>query len=78
MGSRTIDNWVAFLPEFLDGRACQWYERQPEVVKESWDRLNIGLITKFSKKNLCETLICELSQMKQEILENVKDYIDRV
>ena len=32
-GSRLTENWVTFLPEFLEGRVCQWYKRQPEATK---------------------------------------------
>ena len=34
-GSRTTKNWVTFLPEFLEGKTCQWYERQSEATKLS-------------------------------------------
>ena len=45
--SGTTENWVTFLPEFLEGRACQWYERQPEATKLSWEHLSVGLIMEF-------------------------------
>ena len=53
-------------------------ERQPEATKLFWKYLNIRLITEFSKNNSYEALIIELSQVKQEIFEKVKDYTDRV
>ena len=40
--------------------------------------MSVGLITKFGKKDSYETLICELNQVNQGALENVKDYTDRV
>jgi hypothetical protein len=36
------------------------------------------LITKFNKGNAYETLIWDLSQLKQEVLKNVKVYINRI
>lgn len=46
--SKATDNWVVFLLEFLEDGGCQWYERQLETTKVSWDRLNVGLVTKSS------------------------------
>lgn len=40
--------------------------------------VSVGLITEFSKNDFYETLICELSQVKQGVLEKVQDYTDRV
>ena len=40
--------------------------------------MGVGLITEFGKKNSYKALICELSQVRQEVLEKVKDYTDIV
>ena len=52
-------------------------ERQLEATKLFWEHLNIRLITEFSTNNSYEDFIFELSQVKQEIFEKVKDYTDR-
>lgn len=67
--SITTKNWITFLLEFLQRRAYQLYERQPEPTKDFWKRLSIGLIMKFGKKKLYQTLICEFSQVKQRFRE---------
>ena len=67
-GSGITRNWITFLLEFLEGTTCQWYERQPEATKLSWEHLSVGLITEFGKNDSYEALIIELSQIKQGCL----------
>ena len=66
--SRTMKNLITFLPKFIEGTTCQWYERQPEATKLSWKHLSVGLITEFGKNHSYETLICKLSKVKQGVL----------
>ena len=40
--------------------------------------MSVGLITEFGKNEFYETLICELSQVKQGMLKKMKNYTDRV
>jgi hypothetical protein len=44
----------------------------------SWEHLSVGFITEFDNNDSYETLICELSQIKQGVLDKAKDYTDRV
>ncbi|BBN11547.1 hypothetical protein Mp_5g12840 [Marchantia polymorpha subsp. ruderalis] len=77
-GSRTSENWSTLLPKFLEGKTSQWYERQSDNMKSSWEHKSIGLVRESGKKDSYEVLICELSQVKQILGEKVKDFIDRV
>ena len=67
-----------FLLEFLKQKVYEWYEELNDDVKRARQRVSTTLITEFSKTYACETLICDLSQVKQGTSKNVKDYIDRI
>lgn len=51
----------------MEGRVSQWYERQSDITKLSWEQLSVRFIIGFRKKDSYKTLICELSQAKQEL-----------
>jgi len=74
---RTIVEWLNFLPEFLEGTASLWFERQTEKLKGSWNDITKGLMKEFSVKNVYQNLILELGQLKQGALESVREYKER-
>jgi len=61
---RTATEWLNFLPEFLEGTASHWFERQTEELKGSWIDITKALVKKFYVKNVYQNLILELSQLK--------------
>jgi len=63
-GLRTATEWLNFLPEFLEGIASLWFERQMEELKGSWVDITKALVKEFSVKNVYQNLILELSQLK--------------
>ncbi len=77
MGLRTALEWLNFLPEFLEGTASLWFERQTEELKGSWNDITKALVKEFSVKNVYQNLILELSQLKQGALELVRKYKER-
>jgi hypothetical protein len=77
MGLRTAMEWLNFLPEFLEGSALIWFERQTEELKESWIDITKALVKEFSVKNAYKSLILELSQLKQGALKSVREYKER-
>jgi hypothetical protein len=74
---RTATEWLNFLPEFLEGTASLWFERQTEELKGSWVDITKALVKEFSVKNVYQNLILELSQLKQGALELVREYKER-
>jgi hypothetical protein len=63
-GLRTVAEWLKFLPEFLEGTASHWFERQMEELKGSWIDITKALVKEFSMKNVYQNLILEQSQLK--------------
>ena len=76
-GLRTAVEWLNFFPEFLEGTASHWFERQTEALKGSWNDITKALVKEFSVKNVYQNLILELSQLKQGALESVREYKER-
>ncbi|CAK9191943.1 unnamed protein product [Sphagnum troendelagicum] len=76
-GLRTAVEWLNFLPEFLEGTASFWFERQTEELKGSWNDITKALMKEFSVKNVYQNLMLEMSQLKQGALESVREYKDR-
>jgi hypothetical protein len=76
-GLRTVAEWFNFLPEFLEGTASHWFERQTEELKGSWIDITKALMKEFSVKNVYQNLILELNQLKQGALELVREYKER-
>jgi hypothetical protein len=74
---RTAVEWLNFLPEFLEGSASFWFERQTEALRGSWNDITKALVKEFSVKNVYQNLILELSQLKQGALESVREYKER-
>ncbi len=63
-GLRIVAEWLNFLPNFLEGMASLWFERQTEELKGSWIDITKALMKEFSVKNVYQNLILELSQLK--------------
>jgi hypothetical protein len=76
-GFRTATEWLNFLPEFLEGTASLWFERQTKELKGSWVDITKALVKEFSVKNVYQNLILELSQLKQGALKSVREYKER-
>jgi hypothetical protein len=57
--------------------ASFWFERQTEELKGSWNDISKALMKEFSVKNVYQNLMLELSQLKQGVLESVKEYKER-
>ncbi len=74
MGLRTTVKWFNFLPEFLEGIASLWFERQTEELKGSWNDITKALVKEFSVKNVYRNLILELNQLKQGALKSVREH----
>jgi len=51
-GLRTAAEWLNFLPEFLEGTASFWFERQTKELKGSWNDITKALMKGFSVKNV--------------------------
>jgi hypothetical protein len=77
MGLRRATKWLHFFPEFLEGTTSLWFERQTEELKGSWIDITQALVKEFSVKNVYQNLILELSQLKQGVLESVREYKER-
>ncbi len=77
MGLRTATEWLSFLPKFLEGTTSLWFERQTKKLKGSWIDIIKALVKEFSMKNVYQNLILELSQLKQGVLESVREYKER-
>jgi len=60
-GLKTIVEWLNFFPEFLEGTASLWFERQTEELKGSWIDIIKALVKEFSVKSVYQNLILELS-----------------
>jgi hypothetical protein len=72
MGLRIVAKWLNFLPEFLKGLASLWFEQQTEKLKGSWIDITKALVKEFFVKNVYQSLILELSQLKQGALESIR------
>jgi len=76
-GLRTATEWLNFLPEFLKGMTSLSFERQMEKLKGSWNDITKALVKEFFVKNVYQNLIHELSQLKQGVLESIREYKER-
>jgi hypothetical protein len=54
-GLRIATEWFNFLPEFLEGMASHWFERQTEELKGSWNDITKALVKEFSVKMSTKT-----------------------
>jgi len=54
------------------------FEQQIEALKRSWNDITKALMKEFFVENVYQNLIFELSQLKQRVLELVKEYKERI
>jgi hypothetical protein len=65
-GVRAQEAWLSLLPDFLEGSALSWFDRQTSEVKGSWTTLTLALENEFHSNETYQKMMEALSTIRQQ------------
>jgi len=63
-----------FFPYTFEGKASTWYFTLAQGSITSWDQFEDLFLSKYGEENTSKTLVMELSKLKKNSNEKIKDF----